>query len=206
MPHEFQIYPLFSTPLYHASVVNCISDIVVEEKDFFENQNQYNTYNSRNQNILDEDRFKEISDIVDEHVGTYAYDILKISKQTKLQRTCSWMVIGKPGSVTAPHIHRNSIFSGIFYVKSEENAGEIIFSTQPTHSIISPDLEEKNIYNSESWSISVKTNDILVFPSHLNHSVSCNNSGDIRCAIAFNYFLTGVISNQETQVLNIVSG
>ena len=72
MPHEFQIYPLFSTPLYHASVVNCISDIVVEEKDFFENQNQYNTYNSRNQNILDEDRFKEISDIVDEHVGTYA--------------------------------------------------------------------------------------------------------------------------------------
>lgn len=212
--NDFKIHPLFSTPLYHTCIKNYVNDVIdfnnIQFDNFFQNSNQFNTLNSINQNILDEIMFENISNIIHENVKIYVYDILKISKDVNLFRTCSWMLIGYPGSVTSPHIHKNSIFSGIFYLKSEENSGDVIFSTSPSQltyisPAVSPEVTETNIYNSYYWSVPVKTNDLLIFPSHLNHSVTHNKSDKIRCAIAFNYFLSGTISNKNTQTLNIVT-
>jgi len=205
------LYPLFSVPLYHANVSGYINDVIdfdnlpLEE---FSTATQYNSIVSINQNILTVDKFSNIRSIIESVMEEYVYDKLNISKNVKLKLICSWMLIGSPGSKTYRHSHTNSLFSGIFYIKSEKESGDIIFSADSSRMTfasptINPNVENFNIYNSLNWKISPKTNDIIIFPSHLLHEVTENKSNTNRCAIAFNYFLTGNISDKITQVLEI---
>jgi uncharacterized protein (TIGR02466 family) len=119
---------------------------------------------------------------------------------------CSWAVVGGPNSMTPKHIHQNSIFSGTFYIKSEQGAGDLILTTPKSSTTflppaISPKMTGINIFNTKTWHITPKTGDIIIFPSHVFHEVSPNQSGQNRSCIAFNYFLTGPISNHETETL-----
>ena len=47
------------------------------------------------------------------------------------------------------------------------------------------------------------TGDLLVFPSHLMHSVDENTTGENRAALAFNYIVKGEISNNTTSFLTL---
>lgn len=173
---------------------------------FIKNERQKNTFNSKNQNILLEDKFSQVKTIIDSATEEYIYNQLKFPTDVQLELSCSWMVLGYPGSRTNNHIHTNSIFSGIFYIHSEENTGDIIFSTHHTHMghtspTVRPNPVEFNVLNSLNWTIKPKTNDIIIFPSHLYHEVTTNTSDSIRCAIAFNYFLKGNISDRPSESL-----
>lgn len=207
-----KIFPLFSTPLFHTNIKSYVNDVIdlnnVPKEKFFGNNYQDNTINSIDQNILLDSKFKNLLNIINNEMAKYVYGHLRISTNISLKLICSWMVIGYPNCKTSLHMHTNSLYSGIFYIKSESNSGSIIFEapqSQLTYSnpAIKPNVIDYNIYNSLSWSIQPKTNDLLIFPSHLHHRVTENISSSCRCAIAFNYFLTGMIGNQPTRMLEI---
>jgi uncharacterized protein (TIGR02466 family) len=205
------VFPLFSIPVYKTNVSGYENDVIefdnLSSDEFY--LNEYTTKQSiitNNQNILLDSKFSNLKSIIDEAVEDYVFGLLKLPRHIKLKCVCSWIVLGYPGSVTKPHIHINSVFSGIFYLKSEENSGDLVFSVPPTYntyatSTIFPVPVEFNMYNSTSWSIKPKTNDIIIFPSHLDHSVTENKSGEVRAALAFNYFVVGDVSYQNSNVL-----
>jgi len=206
------VYPIFSTPLYHANVSDYVNDVIdldnIPYNNFFDNTKQVHTLNSIDQNILLSDKFSTVKKHIDSAMSEFVYNQLKISKKLTLKLVCSWMAIGFPECRTSTHMHNNSMFSGVFYIKSNDKAGNLIFcAEQAQMTYCSPTVrvipEEFNILNSLSWSIAPKTNDILIFPSHLLHGVSENLSNEIRCVISFNYFLSGLVSEERTQVLNI---
>ena len=208
---EEKIFPLFSTPLFYKNIksYNDVNDLNnISKNNFFDNNYQDNTINSIDQNILLNPEYKNLLDIINNEMAKYVYGYLKISTDISLKLVCSWMVIGYPNCKTSLHMHTNSLYSGIFYIKSESDSGTIIFEapqSQLTYSnpAIKPDVIDYNIYNSLSWSIQPKTNDLLIFPSHLHHRVTENTGTSPRCAIAFNYFLTGMIGSQPTRMLKI---
>lgn len=205
------VHPLFSIPVYTTNITGYDNDVLdfdnLDSADYF--LNQYTTEQSiitKNQNILLDSKFSHLKSIIDSAVEDYVFGLLKFPTHIKLKCVCSWIVLGYPGSTTKPHIHINSVFSGIFYLKSEENSGDLVFSVPPTYntyatSTIFPVPVEFNMYNSTSWSIKPKTNDIIIFPSHLDHSVTENKSGEVRAALAFNYFVVGDVSYQNSNVL-----
>jgi len=212
MNSKFQIYPLFPTPVFYGNVDGFVNDIInfdsIDLSQFFDNNKQQKTFNSINQQILLEPKFSVLKQIIDDCVFEYVFNQLKYPKDLSLDLVCSWLLLGYPGSETNSHLHTNSIFSGVFYLKSEEDSGDIFFSipyhqmtyTTPT---VTPYPTEYNLYNSRSWKFSPKTNDILIFPSHLLHGVTENKSNEVRCALSFNYFISGNICNDVTRTLNL---
>ena len=56
---------------------------------------------------------------------------------------------------------------------------------------------EDNMINSEVVAVKVKAGDILLFPSHLNHSVTKNMNNDCRYSLAFNAFIKGDLGKME---------
>jgi uncharacterized protein (TIGR02466 family) len=138
----------------------------------------------------------------------FLYEELKISPKVKPSLASSWIFMGLPGSTTSGHMHVNSMYSGVFYLKSEKGAGNINFLANPiipsyTPHTIRLEATEYNIFNSLNWEVELETNDIVIFPSHLHHQVSENMSNEIRCGIAFNYMVTGEISDVSTRVLKL---
>lgn len=203
------IHSLFPIPVYEAKVDAYESNLIDYKNisnEFYANHLQTNTFNSINQNILLDERFGDLKEIIDFLMEDYVFGTLKLPKYSKLKLVNSWMVIGYPGSETKAHTHPNSVYSGIFYLKAGPGTGTVVFSiprnsltfTTPT---ISPTPTEFNLYNSYCWGIEPDDNTVLIFPSHLEHSVTKNMSNQVRTCIAFNYFLVDQISSESTQKL-----
>jgi uncharacterized protein (TIGR02466 family) len=207
---EPKIHPLFSIPVYETRVLGYENDVIdfsnIPYNWFHRNPIQVNTFNSINQNILKEPGFENLKNVIDSLMEEYVYNQLKLPIESKLKLVTSWMVIGHPGSETNGHTHPNSVYSGIFYLKAGPGTGVVKFSiprnsftfTTPT---VSPKPTEFNMYNSLCWGVEPEDNTALIFPSHLEHSITKNLSNHIRCCVPFNYFLVNEISSEPTQFL-----
>lgn len=204
------IEPLFPTPVAIFEISDFENTFVdvenYNEDEFFPNPKQENVLNHVSHEILLEDGFEDLRSIIESGLETYIRDFLCIDNDVKLKHASSWITIGLPGSVTNQHMHLNSVYSGILYLKSIEGSGDLYFSlseTIPTFSstTVRPKTSNINIFNATSYKREPKTGDLFIFPSHLNHGVTQNVSSENRCALAFNYFLEGPISTEHTNYL-----
>ena len=137
----------------------------------------------------------------------FSDNILKANSD-EFKITTSWATRTIRGSYGQFHCHTNSMFSGVFYIKSPENAGNLLLShplSVPTcvSSTIRPLFKENNIFNSKIFAHKPNDCDIIIFPSHVEHEVTRNMSGELRCCIAFNYFVEGTISPANGERLSI---
>ena len=60
---------------------------------------------------------------------------------------------------------------------------------------LNPAKEKQNIFNTPVNVIEPRSNEILLFPSELNHLVEPNQSNQPRHSIAFNCFVKGQLGN-----------
>jgi len=105
-----------------------------------------------------------------------------------------WANINYPGGYNKPHIHPNSLFSGVYYVQSEPNSGKLVCndprpgiqSNMPTRINGQP---PKHLWREVH--IEPRVNRILMFPSWLWHNVEPNESNNIRISVSFNFIQDG---------------
>jgi hypothetical protein len=64
---------------------------------------------------------------------------------------------------------------------------------KPEDDMLVPDISKSNEYNSQVKIINVQKNNILLFPSHIKHGVSQNNSDLTRISLGFNSFYRGIL-------------
>jgi uncharacterized protein (TIGR02466 family) len=91
------------------------------------------------------------------------------------------------------------MISGVIYLLTTENSGAICFHKDRTVKNIFTDTIRIDFSNQNNWNTEVlgfkpMNNDILLFPSILNHSVSINDSNEDRYSLAFNVFPRGIIA------------
>jgi uncharacterized protein (TIGR02466 family) len=103
----------------------------------------------------------------------------------------AWINVNYKGSYNLPHIHPESLFSGVFYVKTPENCGNIVFThpAQNQQYHFKPEtgmMSEYNIRNSGVCFAYPQRGKMILFPSWANHRVEPNNSDEPRISIAFN--------------------
>ena len=114
----------------------------------------------------------------------------KISLRSNLIMTTAWININGPGAYNQVHDHPKCMLSGVFYVKTPEDCGNIEFR-HPSLSPISRDWskkqEEYNKYTSPVWRFIPKENTLYIFPSWLDHQVFPNRSNEDRISISFNF-------------------
>jgi uncharacterized protein (TIGR02466 family) len=120
------------------------------------------------------------------------YDNEHIDRHARLGNM--WANINPPGGMNQPHVHPNSLFSGVYYVKSQPQSGRLkIYDPRPGIQTVMP-LRKSGDPGRDLWReayIDPMPGRIVMFPAWLWHSVEENKSNDIRISVSFNFIQDG---------------
>jgi uncharacterized protein (TIGR02466 family) len=102
----------------------------------------------------------------------------------------AWINLGIPGSFQEYHIHPNSHFSMVYYVKVTKNSGNTIFLSNNYFSdMYTPKYDEMTPANFSSYSIVPEESNLVLFRSNTPHMVSKNLSSENRVTLSANFSL-----------------
>jgi len=189
---------LFPVPVMFNSMDR---DFTQAELDYFNShsdktyQNQGNT-TSLNNYILNEPEMKDLHDFVQRQVQLYMDKVYKPKYPVKPYITQSWLNWTKKDEYHHKHEHPNSFISGVLYINADFKEDKIKFH-KSGYQQIKLVTDNHDIFNSESWWFSVKTGDIVIFPSSLTHNVEPVTANETRISLAFNTFLKGTIGDNR---------
>tara|TARA_Y100001937_G_C7071688_1_gene308696 strand:- start:467 stop:1090 length:624 start_codon:yes stop_codon:yes gene_type:complete len=155
---------------------------------------------STNSYVLDNEKFKSLKNYIQMCIDEYAYDIMKISRDTKFEITQSWINYNNTGESHHNHKHSNSILSGVFYIEGDGDC-PIVFHRDDSRAFFGGNfeysIEEYNILNSRTWVLPNKKNHLVLFPSTISHSVNSNDTNKERVSLSFNTFIRGYIGQSK---------
>ena len=102
-----------------------------------------------------------------------------------------WININPIGAYNELHNHQNAIFSGVYYVDSTIEQGNIQFERgdNADYHVPTEAIEQITYYTSSRATYAAKTGGLLIFPGWLKHSVQANRINQDRISVSFNYGL-----------------
>ena len=208
MVNDIKIEVLFPCPVYCTHRDSDLEPPEIKDiEDIIEEGMHPNVGNSTSENsYIFNTRLYNLKEFCEKQIKIYVNEIISPKKELDFYITQSWLNVTKPGESHHQHNHPNSIISGVFYVSTVED-DEIMFYDPNTieKSRMKFEVTEYNLWNSNTWSVSVKKNDLVLFPSWMGHSVSQNeNATTDRISIAFNVFARGIfgtIDNKDELIL-----
>ena len=104
--------------------------------------------------------------------------------------TSMWGNILLSGQTHSPHTHSNNFLSGVFYLHSDDLAGDIeFFDPRAQAGVLSPRIKKGNIENSNAVGFQPRENMGLVFPAWLQHWVKSTSSE--RVSVSWNILVKG---------------
>ena len=129
------------------------------------------------------------------NVGMAAtYEVLDFLryKFDDVQMTSFWFNVSRPGYSHRNHVHPNNILSGVYYLKTSPDCGDIVFDDpRPQANVLLPDAKEVTTFNSHSYSVTPEAGQLVMFPSWLAHRVAVNRSKSERISLSFNVMIRG---------------
>jgi uncharacterized protein (TIGR02466 family) len=196
---ESTINGIFQTPIYLSKLNR---ELTIEEllyiqktkEDVYKNEGNIT---SKNSYILNEEIFASLKNEIDLKVKDYFDKVISPANNITPYITQSWLNYTETNQYHHKHTHPNSLVSGVFYVNSNEEFDKIKFFKDNIHNTIKLETKDWNIWNSETWWFSVKTGDIIMFPSSLTHMVESKQGDNTRISLAFNVFIKGTIGEKE---------
>ena len=105
-----------------------------------------------------------------------------------------WANINYPGGYNKPHLHPNTLFSGVYYIKTPPNCGKLICSDPRSGNQTVMPVRVKGTPPKYLWRechLDVKEGRIIIFPAWMWHSVEPNESNDTRISVSFNFIQKG---------------
>lgn len=193
MRTRVHIENIFPTPIYNTV-------LELENYDFsnikFISQTNDVTVISDTNDLLNQSQFASLKSQIDDHMQHFYYNILGYEESIRPEMCSSWLVRTSPNHESAWHVHKNSIFSGVLYLNTDKDCGNIIFKVPETDDrniipVLDPPIKFQSIYNHRWFSVAPKNGLMLLFLSTLPHKIQKNCSNIDRLSIAFNYFLKG---------------
>ena len=100
-----------------------------------------------------------------------------------------WANINPQGGFNKPHIHSNSLWSGVYYVKTPDNCGNLNIKDPRAISLMTLPNYIRELKPDQWREVSYipLAGRCIMFPSWLEHYVSPNQSEDLRISISFNF-------------------
>jgi uncharacterized protein (TIGR02466 family) len=195
---ESTVNGIFPTPIYISKLGRELTkkelSLVDKSKlDFYKNDGNIT---SNDNYILNHKSFSFLKEDLDLRVQDYFNKVLSTTDAVIPYITQSWLNYTETKQYHHKHQHPNSLVSGVFYVNCHEELDKIKFFND-TYKTIKPEIKDWNLYNSETWWFTVKTGDIILFPSSLTHMVETKEGDNTRISLAFNVFIKGNIGNNK---------
>ena len=171
-----------------------------EELNFLEKQEWVNHIGNTGcvaTDLLDHQEFANLRLFVEESLKDYLSLTLNPVDDNEIYITQSWASITKPGQFHHGHVHPNSFVSGVLYVNAEGGKDSIVFTNEREYKRIKLEIKEATAYNSAQL-VQLKTGDLLLFPSELEHLVEPTTSNSDRISVSFNTFVRGNIGYKNS--------
>ena len=105
-----------------------------------------------------------------------------------------WANINYQGGYNKAHIHPNATYSGVYYVKSLPNSGNLVCNDPRPGIQTHMPVRVKGTPPKHLWRevhLEPKEGRIIMFPAWLWHCVEPNQSNDIRISVSFNFIQHG---------------
>lgn len=170
----------------YGDLIKAVREVQKEDPKGIQKTNQ-GGWHSRD-DLHEDKRFGVIkADII--HYCIEALDHLSVEDHCEPRLTGMWAMINGPGTYNKLHSHPHNYLSGAFYLQVPKDSGKLTFhNPHPQSEVLYPLYMKKDqsIHLAPRVSWQPKVNDLLIFPSWLNHEVEINNSKEDRIMLSFN--------------------
>ena len=188
----------FSTPIWVSEISNH-ENINTGLKKYIYNQRDKNPEGTKKSNVngwhseefdLKNENLKNFISEISKNIGNAIKDMGWDLETQLVKITSMWSIINNKDAFNEKHHHGNSALSAAYYVKAEQNAGDILFFDPRQANVFHhPTSKEVNSINAQVQSVTPKAGTLVLFPSYLEHKVNPNLSNDERIVISFNVAL-----------------
>ena len=151
---------------------------------------------SNNSNVLDDERLFNIKEFIQQSLNEYVLQVIQPQNDLDVYITQSWLNVTSKDEYHHKHAHPNSYLSGVLYIKTDED-GIKFFKPYNQYQQLKPEIENWNLYNSESWWFDVSDKMIVLFPSYLEHMVETKQNNSNRISLSFNTFINGNLGTKQ---------
>jgi len=128
---------------------------------------------------------KLIKEVIDK--SKFVFNDVGIKPEFKCELNNGWININKKGSSNMQHIHPRSIMSAVFYIKCDNNSGDLFIEDDNKQRYIYEMLTNSdNVLTYNTIVYKPKKGRLLIFPSWVTHGVGLNKSKQDRISVAFN--------------------
>ena len=195
---EATINGIFPIPIYISKLDRKLTPLELKFVDKYKKDSHKNEGNivSNNNYILNEKHFTNIKKELDLRVQDYFNKVISSTDSITPYITQSWLNYTETNQYHHKHQHPNSLVSGVFYINCDDKFDKIKFFND-RYQTIKPEVKDWNIWNSETWWFTVKTGDVILFPSSLTHMVETKEGTNTRISLAFNVFIKGTIGSHK---------
>ena len=108
-------------------------------------------------------------------------------KNFKIRVTGCWSIINQKFASNAGHIHANNLISSVYYIKTNNKSGKIIFDDpRPAATIKTAPYHSVGNWNQGNVTVEPQDGLLVMFPSYLVHHVQPNMSEEERIILSFN--------------------
>jgi uncharacterized protein (TIGR02466 family) len=190
-----ELLQLFATPLLITKYEsNFEKELKFVEKLKYEENGKNGNFRSSNSYLFEKKQLKKIKDFCQNSLNIFTKEVWQST--TNLIITQSWSNRNPKGSIHHEHIHPNSIVSGVMYFRLEKHLPPIMFSKTQFESL-KLNYEKYNALNSQTFYLPAVSGELILFPSHLRHSVPINTSEDVRVSLSFNTFAKDTLGSEK---------
>jgi len=188
---------LFPTPIY---MTNMDRPFTKQELKFVNEQKNYCVVNlgnihTKDNYILNRKEFKNIKKFLDQCCKDYLKRIICPKNNIELCITQSWLNYTEENQHHHKHEHPNSIISGVLYFDCDKELDRIKFTNAKEYKQIKIEVDEFNIWNSDTWWFPLETGQLIMFPSSTTHQVDTKKGNNTRVSLAFNTFYKGTLGS-----------
>jgi len=196
---ESTINGIFPIPVYISKLDRELTkkELSFVDKSKLDHYKHDGNITSNDNYILNQKVFGSLKEDLYLRVEDYFKKVLSYTDAVTPYITQSWLNYTETNQYHHKHEHPNSLVSGVFYVNCHEEFDKIKFFKKDLYQAIKPETKDWNLYNSETWWFTVKTGDIILFPSSLTHMVETKEGDNTRISLAFNVFIKGTIGNNK---------
>ena len=190
------INPIFSKPLYIKQLNIDTKKIVsiLKKYDFYFDEVKGINFSSASNSlyVLEDEKLLFLKDELLKEINLFTSDVMKYSNNFDI--TTSWFTKSTPGQSSYYHNHNNCMISGVLYLQTNENCGNLSFNNYDDKRY-KLQVKALNLFNSPEWNITPKDGLLLMFPSEVYHQIQKNNSDTTRYSLSFNLVPTGLLGD-----------
>ncbi|WP_016949597.1 TIGR02466 family protein [Anabaena sp. PCC 7108] len=138
-------------------------------------------------NLNKRDDFQDLMKIIKTNVLEVTNLLKWDLNQLDINIKTAWAIVNGKFAYNSVHEHPNSLLSGVYYIKSPQDCGGLLFHDPriSAHRLLPPYLEFTP-WTMPSVAYKPVEGNMIIFPSWLMHSVEPNLSNEERVSISFN--------------------